>query len=51
MLIAKPKLNSMEVLISKAINNSIISHDGFILIKNVLKEYDEIKEELINLKS
>ena len=43
-LIAKPKLNSIEVLISKAIIDSIIRHDQFILINNVLKEYDEIKE-------
>ena len=43
-LLAKPKLNSIEVLISKALIDSNISHDEFILINNVLKEYDDIKE-------
>ena len=42
-LLAKSKLNSTEVLISKAFIDSYISHDEFALI-NVLKEYDDIKE-------
>ena len=42
----KPKLNSIEVLISKALIDSNISHDGFVLRNNVLKEYDEMKEEI-----
>ena len=46
-LLAKPKLNSMEVLISKALIDSFISHDEFVLINNVLKECNEIKEESI----
>ena len=49
-LLAKSKLNSIEVLISKALIDSIISHDEFVLINNVLKEYDEMKEEIKNLK-
>ena len=36
-LLAKSKLNSIEVLISKALIDSNISHDEFILINNVLK--------------
>ena len=36
-LLAKPKLNSIEVLISKTLIDSFISHDEFVLIKNVLK--------------
>ena len=40
MLLAKFKLNSMEVLISEALIDSNISHDEFVLINNVLKEYD-----------
>ena len=47
-LLARPKLNSIEVLISKALINSVIIHDEFILINNVLKEYYEIKEEITN---
>ena len=47
-LLAKSKLNSIEILISKALIDSVISHGEFFLIKNVLKEYDEIKEEIKN---
>ena len=41
----KAKLNSIEVLNSKALIDSYIGQDGFISIKNVLKEYDEIKKK------
>ena len=44
-LLAKSKLNSIEVLISKALIDSVISHDEFVLINNVLKQYNKIKEE------
>ena len=40
-LLAKYKLNSIKDLISKALINSIISHDEFALTNNVLKEYYE----------
>ena len=50
-LLAKSKLNSIKVLISKALIDSVISHDGFVLTNNVLKEYNEIKEEIKNLKT
>ena len=46
---AKSKLNKIEVLTSKALIDSNISHDEFVLINNVLKEYDEMKEEVKNL--
>ena len=49
-LLAKSKLNSIEVLISKTLIDSNISHDEFILMKNVLKEYDHRKEEIKSLK-
>ena len=39
-LLAKSKLNNIEVLTSKALINSNISHHEFALINNVLKEYD-----------
>ena len=39
-LLAKSKLNSLEVLISKALIGSVISHD---------KEYNGIKERIKNL--
>ena len=35
----KFKLNGIEVLISKDLMDSNISHDEFILINNVLKEF------------
>ena len=50
-LLAKSKLNSIEVLISKALIESVISHDEFVLINFVLKEYNEMKEEIKNLKT
>ena len=39
------KLNIIEVLISKALIDSNISHDEFVLINNVLKEYDQMKKK------
>ena len=39
-LVAKSELSSIEVLVSKALINSNISHNEFILISDVLKEYD-----------
>ena len=50
-MLAKSKLNTIEVLISKALIDSVVSHDEFILINNVLKEYNEMKEEIKNLKT
>ena len=49
-LLAKSKLNSIEVLSCKALIVSIISRDIFVLINNVLKEYDKMKREIKNLK-
>ena len=48
MLLAKYKLNNIEVLISKALIDSNISHDKFVLINNVLKEFYDMKEEIKN---
>ena len=36
-------LNSIEVLISKALIGSKISHEEFVLMNNALKEYYNIK--------
>ena len=46
--LAKTKLTMIAVLISKALIESYISHDRFVLINNVLKEYDDMKEEIKN---
>ena len=40
--------NIREVSISKALINSSITHDELVLVNNVLKEYDGIKEEIKN---
>ena len=50
-LSAKSKLNSIEVLISKALINSVISHDKFPLINKVLKQYNKMRKEIKNIKS
>ena len=50
-LLAKSKLNSIEVLISKAIIDSVISYYEFVLINNFLKEYDKMKEEIKHFKN
>ena len=47
MLLSKSKANSIEVLLSKALIDSVISHEEFVLINNVLKEYNEMKEDFI----
>ena len=44
-MLAKFKVNSVEVLISKALINSIFIYDEFVLRNNVLKEFSDIKEE------
>ena len=46
MLLAKSKLNSSEVLISKALLDSNISHVEFVLINNVITELHAMKEEI-----
>ena len=38
----------MEVLISKTLVDSNISHDELILVNNVLKEFYDMKEEIKN---
>ena len=50
-LLAKTKLINDEVLISNALTNSYISIYRFILVNNVSKEYDNMKEEIIDLKN
>ena len=45
-LIAKSKLYSIEVLISKALIDSSVYHDEFVLINYVLKEFYYMKEKI-----
>ena len=44
-MLAKSKLNGIWVLVSKALVDSNISHDEFVLINNVLEEFYDMKEE------
>ena len=50
-MLAKSKVNSTEVLISKTLIDSNISHDEFVLRNNVLEEFYDIKEEIKNSNS
>ena len=47
-MLGKDKLNTIEILISKALINSYISHHELISVNNVLREYNETKEEIKN---
>ena len=47
-MLGKDNLNTIEALISKALIDLYISHDKFISINNILREYYEIKEERKN---
>ena len=49
-LIAKTELKSIQVLIYKVLIDSNISHDEYVSINNVLKEYNYMKEEINNVK-
>ena len=44
-MLAKPKSNSIEVLISKALFDSNINQGEFVLVNNVFKEFNDMKEE------
>ena len=48
MLLAKAKLNTTEVLISEALFDPYISHGELVSVNNVLREYNEMKEEITN---
>ena len=44
-LLRKYKENTIDVLISKPLIDSFISHDEFVSVNNVLREYNEIKKK------
>ena len=50
-VLEKSKLNSIEVLISQALIDSVISYNEFVLINDVLKEYNKMKKEIENIKT
>ena len=49
-MLAKTKLNSTGVLISKALND-YISPGELVFVNDPPKEYDDMKEEIKNLKT
>ena len=51
MLLAKTKLNTIQVLISKVLIDLCINHDKFALIDHVLREQNDMKEEIKNLEN
>ena len=44
-MLAKTKLNNIEISISKALIDSNIIHDEFVSVNNVLKEHDDMKKK------
>ena len=47
-MLAKSKLNSIESLISQALNDLDISHEELIIILNEKDKYERMKYNLIN---
>ena len=45
-LLRKIKLDTVEVFICKSLIESYISHQEFVSVNNVLREYNEVKEEI-----
>ena len=43
-LLGKYKLNTVQVLISKSLINSYISHDDFVIVNDILIECNKIKK-------
>ena len=51
LLLPKTKLNLLEFLISKVLNNSYISHDEFISVNKVLRENNATRKQIKNPKT
>ena len=48
-MLGKSKLNSIETLISTALNDMDISHEEFITISNEKDKYEKMKENVRNI--
>ena len=48
MLLAKIKLNTIKVLISKSLIDLYSYHDEFASMNNMLRQYKEMKKEIKN---
>ena len=47
-MLVKSRINSKEVLLSKAALDLVINPDEFVLINNVWEEYYDMKEKIKN---
>ena len=47
-MLAKSKLSSIKILISKALSDMEISHEEFTIILNEKDKYDKMKHKIIN---
>ena len=45
-MLAKSKLNSIQVLVSKTLIDLVISHDEFVLINNVLTRIQQNERQM-----
>ena len=50
-MLAKTKLNTVEVLVSKGLIDSFIIHSEFVSVNKVLRKYSEMTEEIKNPKN
>ena len=50
-MLAKSKLNSMEILISEALIDFEISHEEFKTIANEKEKYEKMKEDIRMIKN
>ena len=44
-LLGKDKINIFEVIIFKSLINSYVSHNEFVLVNNVLREFNEMEKD------
>ena len=44
-LLGKDKINIFEVIIFKSLINSYVSHNQFVLVNNVLREFNEMEKD------
>ena len=51
MVLAKTKLNTIDMLVFKALFDSYINNDQFDSVINMLWEYNEMREEIRNPKN
>ena len=45
-MLGKGKLHTIELLSSKTLLDSYISYDEFVSVNNVLREYNEMKDQM-----